>query len=71
MKEFIDGAGYPLPGRWWVQQRRLPDEDRHVKLREIFQQGLLDCEKGPPGGDPKKAFLAMAAGDVKTNAFPV
>ena len=70
VKEFIDGAGYPSPGRWRVQQRRLPDEDRHRRLRSIFVNGVRTAEKSMPGGDMKKAFLSLAAGEVRDNPFP-
>ena len=69
VKEFIDGAGYPSPGRWSVEKRRLPDEEEHRRIREIFKVGLLKGEVKMPGGSLKAAFLLMAAGKVKTNPF--
>ena len=32
-KEFVDGAGLPSPGRWKVNDRRLPDDDEARDLR--------------------------------------
>ena len=70
VKNFIDGAGYPSPGRWKVDQRRLPDDTVAKELREVFRKGLMVSAPHLPGGDLKKALLELAAGNLKASPFP-
>ena len=39
-RDFVDGAGYPSPGRWPIDQRQLPDDSLANELRSITERGL-------------------------------
>ena len=69
-KVFVDGAGFPSPGRWKPDQRKLPNDSIAKELRSIFEAGLKEAIPKLPGGELKAAVLELAAGRVESSPFP-
>ena len=69
-KTFIDGAGFPSPGRWSPTQRNLPEDGTAEKLKSIFKRGLQDSVEQLPGGSLRTAMAALAAGKCDDSPFP-
>ena len=69
-KTFIDGAGFPSPGRWNPKQRNLPEDGTAEKLKSIFKRGLQDSVEQLPGGSLRTAMAALAAGKCDDSPFP-
>ena len=70
VKQFIDGAGFPSPGRWPLNRRRLPDDHIAKKLKDIVMKGLLDSVDHLPGRSIKTAVAKLASGGCECSPFP-
>jgi hypothetical protein len=66
---FVDGAGTPSPGRWRIEDRRLPENEVAEDLRAALRQGLETMEPDLPGGTLRKALFLLAAGGLTACPF--
>ena len=71
VKQFVDGAGFPSPGRWPLERRQLPDDELAKELKKIVTQGLRNSVEHLPGKSIKTAVLKLAAGGCESSPFPV
>ena len=69
-RDFVDGGGFPSPGRWSLDQRRLPDDEVAKEIRELAKSGLEESLRAFPGKSIKTAIAALASGSFEKNPFP-
>ena len=58
------------PGRWRIEDRRLPHDDVATELRDMIWKGLKEMEGRLPGGSMRATLLKTMAGGLKESPLP-
>ena len=70
-RPFVDGGGFPSPGRWPIDRRRLPSNATLDRIQRLLVEGLQRCEPALEKGSFKHELMRLACGRRDSSPFPL